>query len=47
MRHRENQEQDGRPRRVLDVARALGKKWLDDGYGITIADLDKTAKMQV
>jgi len=21
----------------LDVARALGKKWLDDGYGITIA----------
>jgi kynurenine formamidase len=30
----------------LDVARALGKKWLDDGYGITIADLDKTAKMQ-
>jgi hypothetical protein len=30
----------------LDVARALGKKWLDDGYGITVADLDKTAKMQ-
>jgi kynurenine formamidase len=30
----------------LDVARALGKKWLDDGYGITIADLDKTAKVQ-
>ncbi|OAI52818.1 cyclase [Betaproteobacteria bacterium SCGC AG-212-J23] len=30
----------------LDVARALGKKWLDDGYPITIADLDKTAKMQ-
>jgi len=30
----------------LDVARALGKKWLDDGYGITIADLDKTAKLQ-
>jgi kynurenine formamidase len=30
----------------LDVARALGKKWLDDGYGITIADLDLTAKKQ-
>ena len=30
----------------LDVARALGKKWLDDGYPITIADLDKTAKLQ-
>ena len=30
----------------LDVARALGKKWLDDGYGITIADLDMTAKKQ-
>src|SRR5437763_5660901 len=27
----------------LDVARALGKKWLDDGYAITCADLDKTA----
>jgi len=31
---------------LLDVARALGKKWLDDGYGITIADLDMTAKKQ-
>ena len=30
----------------LDVARALGKKWLDDGYVITIADLDMTAKKQ-
>jgi len=30
----------------LDVARALGKKWLDDGYAITCADLDKTAQMQ-
>src|SRR5258708_4562533 len=30
----------------LDVARALGKKWLDDGYGITVAGLDKTAEMQ-
>jgi kynurenine formamidase len=30
----------------LDVARALGKKWLDDGYGITVADLDMTAKKQ-
>jgi len=30
----------------LDVARALGKKWLDDGYPITIADLDKTAALQ-
>jgi kynurenine formamidase len=30
----------------LDVARALGKKWLDDGYPITIADLDLTAKKQ-
>ncbi len=28
----------------LDVARALGKKALDDGYGITCADLDLTAK---
>src|SRR5215475_8806 len=30
----------------LDVARALGKEWLDDGYGITVADLDMTAKKQ-
>ncbi len=31
---------------LLDVARALGRKWLDDGYGITVADLDLTAKKQ-
>jgi kynurenine formamidase len=30
----------------LDVARALGKRWLEDGYAITIADLDRTAEMQ-
>jgi kynurenine formamidase len=30
----------------LDVARALGKKWLDDGYAITCADLDRTAEVQ-
>src|SRR5258708_12891892 len=30
----------------LDVARALGVKALDDGYGITCADLDMTAKKQ-
>ncbi len=30
----------------LDVARALGKECLDDGYGITGADLDLTAKKQ-
>src|SRR5213595_3674060 len=30
----------------LDVARALGKEWLDDGYAITSADLDKTASLQ-
>jgi kynurenine formamidase len=30
----------------LDVARALGKEWLDDGYGITCADLELTAKKQ-
>jgi kynurenine formamidase len=30
----------------LDVARALGKRWLDDGYAITTADLDRTAKAQ-
>jgi kynurenine formamidase len=30
----------------LDVARALGSKWLDDGYAITCADLDKTASLQ-
>ena len=30
----------------LDVARALGKDCLDDGYGITTADLDLTAKKQ-
>src|ERR671914_9262 len=28
----------------LDVARALGKECLDDGYGITCADLDDCAK---
>jgi kynurenine formamidase len=31
---------------LLDVARALGKEVLDDGYGITCADLDKTAEKQ-
>jgi len=30
----------------LDVARALGKRWLDDGYAITVADLDRTADKQ-
>lgn len=30
----------------LDVARALGKDCLDDGYGITCDDLDLTAKKQ-
>jgi kynurenine formamidase len=30
----------------LDVARALGKDCLDDGYGITCDDLDITAKKQ-
>jgi len=30
----------------LDVPRAQGKKYLDDGYAITCADLDKTAEMQ-
>jgi kynurenine formamidase len=30
----------------LDVARALGKDCLDDGYGITCDDLDMTAKKQ-
>src|SRR5215208_7127262 len=30
----------------LDVPRALGKKWLDDGYAITCADLDRTAQLQ-
>jgi len=30
----------------LDVPRALGRKYLDDGYAITSADLDKTAAMQ-
>jgi kynurenine formamidase len=30
----------------LDVPRVLGKKYLDDGYAITCADLDKTAEMQ-
>jgi kynurenine formamidase len=30
----------------LDVARALGKRWLEDGYAITIADLDRTAETQ-
>jgi hypothetical protein len=31
---------------LLDVARALGKESLEDGYGITSADLDATAKKQ-
>jgi len=35
-----------RPRRVPRRGARARKKWLDDGYGITIADLDKTAKMQ-
>src|SRR5260370_7268575 len=30
----------------LDVARALGKEALDDGYGITCEDLDRTAQAQ-
>src|SRR5271169_3923227 len=30
----------------LDVARALGKDFLDDGYGITCEDLDLAAKQQ-
>src|SRR5918992_3094903 len=30
----------------LDVARYKGVEWLDDGYGITCADLDNTAKKQ-
>jgi kynurenine formamidase len=30
----------------LDVPRALGKKYLDDGYAITCADLDRTAQAQ-
>ncbi len=30
----------------LDVPRALGKPFLEDGYGITCADLDLTAKKQ-
>ena len=30
----------------LDVPRALGRKYLDDGYAITCADLDKTASLQ-
>jgi len=30
----------------LDVPRALGKKYLDDGYAITCTDLDRTAKSQ-
>src|SRR4051812_11754625 len=30
----------------LDVARAKGKKWLDDGYAIPTADLDETARKQ-
>ncbi|TMH38682.1 MAG: cyclase family protein [Betaproteobacteria bacterium] len=30
----------------LDVARALGKRWLDDGYAITCDDLDRTARAQ-
>src|SRR2546430_15096013 len=31
---------------LLDVARLFGKKSLEDGYGITCADLDSTAKAQ-
>ncbi len=31
---------------LLDVARVLGKEALDDGYGITCADLDRTAQAQ-
>src|SRR4029079_8394194 len=31
---------------LLDVARALRKESLDDGYGITCADLDNTARAQ-
>jgi kynurenine formamidase len=30
----------------LDVARAKGQKWLEDGYAITCADLDETARKQ-
>jgi kynurenine formamidase len=30
----------------LDVPRALGKEFLDDGYAITCDDLDRTAKAQ-
>ena len=30
----------------LDVARALGKEYLEDGYGMTCEDLDMTAKKQ-
>jgi hypothetical protein len=30
----------------LDVARALGEESLEDGYGVTCADLDMTAKKQ-
>jgi kynurenine formamidase len=30
----------------LDVPKALGKKYLDDGYAITCADLDRTAEAQ-
>jgi kynurenine formamidase len=30
----------------LDVARALDKRWLDDGYAITSEDLDRTAAKQ-
>jgi hypothetical protein len=30
----------------LDVPRAQGKKYLDDGYAITCADLDRTAQLQ-
>jgi len=46
MRHREDQEQDGRPRVLLDVARYKGVDSLDDGYGITNEDLYNTAKKQ-
>ena len=31
---------------LMIIGLGVGKKWLDDGYGITIADLDKTAKLQ-
>src|SRR5438067_1690853 len=35
-----------RPEDIVAAARVLGKRWLDDGYAITCADLDRTAKAQ-